>query len=305
MKIVAKKTDIKIDELGVWKDYLGIAPDDASKKIYESAIATSKKAREWYWVSKNAKKYASLIIRSASFSLLVLGVALPLFAGMSVDAQESLYLTQSGVAALAVAGLLQAADRIFGWSSGWLRYVATVTEMEAKTHKFILDWTGYTIKKDGPLNELDKCALYEMGRSFVDGILKLQNDETNKWISDFNSSVALLNDLIKSQRLSSEKAQEELEIVLAEKKKIEEEAEKANLPGGLEVNIKHKDSPMALKIGIDDEQLSEFVGRSWTKESIQPGQHTVRVLIEQPKQEIRRLVKILPDEIATIDIHLG
>jgi hypothetical protein len=301
---MTKKPDIKIEELGTWDEYLKVSPDDASKQIYESANAISNKARKWYWTSIKSKKNASFILRILSFVLLIFGAALPILAGMIVDAQKSLYLTQAGVASLAVAGLIVAADRVFGWSSGWLRYIATVTEMETATHKFRFDWVDYTIKKTEPLNEKDKQTLFEIARKFVDEILKLQSDETNKWISEFNSSIALLSDLIQSQRQSAEKAQEAAKSILVEKQEADKEAEKSKLTGSVEVDLKHKNDPITLKICIDDEKPMEFTGKSWTKASIKPGHHTVRVLIDNPKQEIRKMVKILPNEIANIEMNL-
>ncbi len=302
---MGEKPDIKIDELGTWDDYLQVSPEDASKRIYDSAIDISKKARQWYWTSIKSKKRASYVIRIVSFSLLVLGAALPLLAGMAGEAEKSLYLTQAGVAALAVAGLLQAADRVFGWSSGWLRYIVTVTEMETATYKYRFDWGEYTIKKTGSLGDQDKYNLFEIARNFVNEILQLQSEETGKWVTEFNSSIALLGDLIKSQRQSADKAQQKVVSHLAEKKKDDERSLKKKQSGSLELSLNHKSEPVTLKIGIGDQQPVEFLGKTWAKASIEPGQYTVKVLSENPKQEIQRIAHILPGEVANVEIDLS
>jgi len=51
----------------------------------------------------------------------------------------------------------------------------------------------------------DIKPLFDLAEHFDEEILKLQSDETAKWVTEFSSGVALLGELIKSQRESSEK----------------------------------------------------------------------------------------------------
>ena len=139
---MAKKKDVKVDRLGGWDDYAEKNAAEALPQIYNRVEASSKAARDWYWDSIASKRNASLAVRLLSFLLLVLGAALPILAGIYGEPQTRLLFTQLGVAALAIAGLSQAADRIFGWSSGWLRYMTTATAMENVTRRFELDWVG-------------------------------------------------------------------------------------------------------------------------------------------------------------------
>jgi hypothetical protein len=60
----------------------------------------------------------------------LVGITLPLLAALGDVPKDKLFLTQLSVASLVLAGLVQFADRVFGWSSGWMRYMSLVTAME-------------------------------------------------------------------------------------------------------------------------------------------------------------------------------
>jgi VIT1/CCC1 family predicted Fe2+/Mn2+ transporter len=133
------KKDVKVEALGDWNKYATLSAEQASAELYSHAANASNAARGWYWTSIKSKKFSSVVIRLITFGFLVFGVLLPILAALLSDTAERLYCTQIGVAALALAGLLQTADRVFGWSSGWLRYITTVTAMEGATRKFELE----------------------------------------------------------------------------------------------------------------------------------------------------------------------
>ena len=94
------------------------------------------KERSWYWRSIKDKRWISLASRVTTFGLLLFGTALPLLAGLSDNAGTRLLCAQIAITLLAAAGLFQLADKIFGWSTGWMRYVTTVTAMESATTSF-------------------------------------------------------------------------------------------------------------------------------------------------------------------------
>jgi low affinity Fe/Cu permease len=299
------KQDIKVEELGAWDNYANASASKALPAIYEHAKNASSVARTWYWKSIRSKRIASQLIRAASFVLLLFGAVLPILAGLSDDVDQRLACTQLGVAALAIAGLLQAGDRIFGWSSGWLRYITTVTAMEAATRKFELDWANYMISKPGALIDDDKRQLFEMAQQLEDEIGKLQSDETNKWVSEFNSSLAMLNDLIRSQRESAEKAAEAAQSAVVAKESAAAAKEKAQKLGGIQLSLLHKAAPVAVSVGLDSGNAETFTGTAWSRLQVTPGLHTVHVTTTVPTvQTIQQIVDVLSGEIAHTEVKL-
>ncbi len=290
------KTDITTTTLLAWDMYKGKPADEALQSIYERATNTSRTICKWYWTSITTKRRTSLGIRFIIFSLLILGTVLPILAGLKGDTEVRLQFTQYGVAALALAGLLQVADRVFGWSSGWLRYITTVTAMENLTRRFELEWAGYILNRTGLLGESDTRPLFDLAKGFEDEIVKLQSDETDKWVTEFNSGVALLGDMIKSQRESGEKAVEAARASVA-----------AQRNGAIEVTLVHKADVKPVTIAIDDEKPpEEFAGTSWSRLNVPPGPHTVSVVTSgAAPQTIKKVVEVLSGGVGRVEVKLA
>lgn len=199
------KQNVRVSGLGSWNDYLDAEPASAVARIYAAVDEHSRVARDWYWNAIAIKRQASRGARLLSFLLVAAGASLPLLAGLKDDTTARLIFTQLGVMALAIAGLAQAADSVFGWSRGWMRYIATVTAMERATRAFSMDWAAFFLEHGSPTAE-HVPPLFRMARSFDDTISRLQADETNQWIVDFNTGAAVLSELLNSEREVSDKA---------------------------------------------------------------------------------------------------
>ncbi|MGA1876180.1 MAG: SLATT domain-containing protein [bacterium] len=205
---MAKKSNITTSQLLPWDTYKDKPAEKALQSIYERANKTSVTICTWYWLSIKKKRVTSLTTRFLTLSLLIIGTVLPLLAGLRESVAGRLFLTQFGVAALACAGLFQVADRVFGWSSGWLRYITTVTAMESLTRRFELDWADCMLNLTGNPNGAKVKQFFDLAKRFEEEILKLQSEETGKWVADFSSGAVLLDGLVKSQRESGAKSAE-------------------------------------------------------------------------------------------------
>jgi hypothetical protein len=135
--------------------------------------------------------------------------------------------TQFAVTLLAVAGLFQVGDKIFGWSTGWMRYITTVTDMEAATTHFDIEWSKYLIAKSGAIEAADVKALFSLSETLERELMRLQTDETNKWVSEFNAGLSLLDSLIKAQREETQKQLKALRTTVSNAQATAEADEKA------------------------------------------------------------------------------
>ncbi len=289
-----------------WDKYKDKPIDEALQSIYERASSTSRTICSWYWTSIKTKRRTSLGVRFIIFSLLILGTVLPILAGLKGETEIRLQFTQYGVAALALGGLLQVADRVFGWSSGWLRYITTVTAMEYLTRKFELDWAGYVLNRTGALSESDARQLFDLAKRCEDDIVKLQSDETDKWVTEFNSGIALLGDLIKSQRESGEKAIEVARAAVAAQQGAAQASEKAKQNGAIELTLVHKAEVKPVTIAIDEKTIEEFTGTVWSRLNLPPGQHTITIVtIGATPQTIRKVVEIPSGGVARVEAKLA
>lgn len=300
---MAAKPDISTKKLSPWDEYKDKTPGEALASIYAHVAASSSMMCTWYWVSIRTKSRTSLSARSIAFVLLVLGTSLPIFAAIQAEAADKLLFTQWAVALLAVAGLTQVADRVFGWSSGWMRYITTVTTMENLTRAFELEWAKYIVSKNAPLDLTDIKTLFDLAKGLEQELTKLQADETTKWVTEFNTGISLLESLIKTQREETDKKLDAIRTTLTTQDSAAKAEEKAKLPGALEVTLTHKAEPKKVRIALDKESPVEFLGLTWSRLNIIPGQHVVSIqTISDPPQTIEKVVEIGPSSVAKIEI---
>lgn len=280
--------------LGAWDSYASLCINDAVNSIFNGAQEFSQKKRQWYRDNIDFKKKASKVTRLSCFFLFLAGVILPLIAATSDIAPTKLLITQFGVVSLVIAGLGLALDRIFGWSSGWVRYISTLFEMEERTWNFTRDWSDYILKHDNKLTKKDMEILYKKASEFEVEITRLRNDETKQWIAEFNHGIALLNDLIRSQR-------EETEQIDAQQKDSHQEK-----PGAIEVDFLYKDGPVPLNISMDDGEEIDFKGYSWSSNNqLTPGIHTINVhTIGKDAPVISKSVTVGSGEIKHVEISV-
>lgn len=300
-----KKANIATSRLLPWDTYKDKPAEAALQSIYERASKTSTTICTWYWLSIKTKRRTSLTVRFLTLSLLIVGTVLPILAGLRDNVADRLFFTQFGVAALACGGLLQVADRVFGWSSGWLRYITTVTAMESLTRRFELDWAGCILNLTGTLNESNVKQLFDFAKRFEEEMLKLQSEETDKWVLDFNGGMALLNSLIKSQHESGEKAIEAACAAAAAQEAARRAVEKTKQSGALEVTLIHKAEAKKVSIAFDDGASEDFLGTVWSKLNLSPGQHIIHIsTIEVPQQTINKIIEVPPEGVAHVEIRL-
>jgi hypothetical protein len=178
--------------------------------------------------------------------------------------------------------------------------------MENLARKFELDWASYIFEKSGDVSDNDKKPLFDIALKFEQDTEKLQGDETDKWVTEFSSSVALLGELIKSQRESGEKAVEAARATIASQQKVVEEHAKSLQGGGVEVTIKHEAEPVLLNISVDAGTAQEFMGSSWAQAGLTPGQHTISITRPGARPvTIQKIVEIQPGSIAHSEVKFS
>jgi hypothetical protein len=299
------KANISTKKLLKWDEYKDKKPEETLPSIYAHIEATSLQMCSWYWTSIRTKRLTSLTARIITFVLLILGTTLPIFAAIQAEAKDKLLFTQWAVALLAIAGLLQVADKVFGWSSGWVRYVTTVTTMENLTRAFQMEWATYLVLKNNGLDASDAKALFDLAYRLEQELTKLQAEETTKWVAEFNTGVSLLDTLIKTQREETDKKLEAIRTSLTAQDASAKAEEKGKIPGSLEVLITGKGELKKIKIALDEEAPADFLGQAWSKLSVPVGRHLLRVsTLDEPPRVIERIVEIKPDSVTREQVNI-
>jgi hypothetical protein len=301
---MASKPDIST-KLSPWDSYKQKKPEEAAGTIYQHIADTSTMICTWYWTSIRSKKSTSLVARALAFAGLVAGTALPIFAALQKEDTAKLMFTQWGVGLLATSGLLLVADRVFGWSSGWMRYITTVTTMENLTRAFQLEWGRLLLTKSTPLDLSDAKSLYELAASLEQELVKLQAEETTKWCAEFNTGISLLEAMIKSQREETDKKLDAIRTSLSTQQKTIAADEKANRPGAIEATLSHKAEPKTVHVSLDTETPSAFVGTVWSRSPVEPGIHILHVrTADNPPIVAQRAIEVGPSAVARVEIKM-
>jgi len=300
------KQNVRIETLLVWDRYKDKPFAEALPMIYLHAQEISKKRCAWYWESIKSKRRSSICTRVFIFIFLIIGTLFPILAGLGNESVVRLQFTQYGVAALAFAGLLQVVDRVFGWSSGWLRYIKTVTAMENCTRRFELDWASYIIDKKGKIDENDTKRLFDLAKQFEDDLSKLQSDETDQWITEFSNSVTLISELIKSQRESVQKTTAAAHAAIASSQQTVQESNKVQENGAIELKIIHEFVPTTVSIAIDQEPAQPFIGSSWVRVDLKPGPHILSIVTTgETSKTIQKIVEVTPGGLTKTEVKLS
>jgi hypothetical protein len=287
-------------------DFAGDSTADIARRVFELVETRSREGRDWYWRSIRGKRLGSLAVRTVAYVAAVGGSAAPIIAAVRPTADERLFITQIGVACLVLAGVVLLADRLFGWSSGWLRYVSTVLAMERLTQQFRMDWAAYLLLKDpGALTKEDARALFDLARRFQYGLDERIKEETDGWVAEFNSGMAALDQMIRVQREASEKA------ALLAREAAEAKNGKA-LPGAIEVHVVQVNKParpVALELASNGTTRHDttFTGPSWAKTDLPPGIYTVRAIVGHGTIEMiesMRVVTVQGGSLSKIELTL-
>lgn len=77
-----------------------------------------------------------------------------------------------------------------------MRYITTATTMENLCRAFQLEWAKYLVSKTTPLDASDTKALFDLAEKLEQELLKLQGDETTKWVTEFNAGISILDTAI-------------------------------------------------------------------------------------------------------------
>ncbi|TMQ11254.1 MAG: SLATT domain-containing protein [Deltaproteobacteria bacterium] len=279
---MGRKADIKQPQFLAWDQFDGKEPKEALPAIYNHAAEFSARCRAWYWHSIQHKRTVSTGARFTAFALAAFGVVAPLTAAMwSLDGQRLLW-SQLAVAAFALAGLVQLADRVFGWSSGWLRYISTVMAMENLTRQFELDWAGYFIALGRAVRPAEVRAVFDIAERF-----EIQVAELEKRVTEFNTGLAALNDIMKTARESTQKTEAEARDAL-------HALSKTRSPGAIELTATTTSQLLpTMAVALDDGQAEVCNGLTWAKLKVDPGPHRMVIQASHDNTLLSEIVKIV------------
>lgn len=190
---------------------------DAIQALFKKIDGDVSAAIDWYARSKRYKTWASQILRGLAIALGAIGGLAPLVAGIPqiTDGSwglNSALIGQCGYILIGIAAGLMAADRFFGVSTGWMRYMTTQMAIQHAQIDFRFDWARrLRALNDRPPDDDTVVKFLDRGRAFIQTINDMVKDETDAWVNEFRSGLSQLEATLAAQRKKAERAGEEVQ----------------------------------------------------------------------------------------------
>jgi|GEM_PF-2151854 len=195
-----KKTpnDIHPSYLSHDEDSKSIAgdPEQLCCLVQEKTIETI----NWYIKKKWWPKFFSRVLRFFAIVFAIVGGLAPIIGAFFVEHKLGQIDSSWGYVALALSGSFILMDKLFGFSTTWMRFVTTQIQLQQALAEFQMDWAMLkdTDEKQVPEtpsnpNDVDiRTARLDRLKKFQMEVWEIIEKETQAWITEFRSSLALL-----------------------------------------------------------------------------------------------------------------
>jgi hypothetical protein len=150
----------------------------APADVYADLLMLYEEVIGWYLREKERKKTRSKTLRGTALALVTCGGLIPLMSAVApwVNAQV-------GYLFLAAAAALTLADKSFGYSAAWDRFVRLAVEANVLYLRLQVEW------RSGVGRDRDTDHLWELVEGYAARLGELVLSETTKWSDELQSSI--------------------------------------------------------------------------------------------------------------------
>jgi SMODS and SLOG-associating 2TM effector domain 2 len=261
---------------------------ESLRSVYAVTFAQGESAIDWYRSAIRSKRLGSIILRSCAIALASIGALLPLVSAVATKfgqraPSNELVDAQWGYIAFATAAACVAADKFFGLSTGWIRYMKTQLILEGAITNLRYDWIALLarVSNGSPTSDEIQTMLQKL-KEFVTFVRTQIQLETDAWILEFQANLVDLSNTVKSRA-------------------------EVTKPGSLQVtvpNAKEFDGGARALLDHSDERTIEGTQCLFT--SVPPGSHEILVRGKKGGKpfEIASVVRVTPDSLVSINLTL-
>lgn len=241
--------------------------------IYQRTEKHALETINWYLLSKKEKKFWAQNLRLGVIILTALAGLLPMFS------EVGKFSPVWASIALGFAGVLLAVDKFFGYSSAWMRFIATEHQIRQCLHEFQIDYELEQAGWDGaqPTAEQTQKILGQC-KAFLFKVDAIVRQETDQWLAEFQDAL------------------KQIEIDSAAKTKPE-----ARNVGGVNVTLSNADQfPNGWKITVDGGTSIDCSGKSTALPDLTVGMHKLRLEgeLNHETKAVERLVTVTSGHIS-------
>lgn len=274
---------------------------DSLQSLLRYVEAEAQKSIDWYWRNKRWKARFSRWIQFLSVVLTSAGALLPIVGTLAGSKTLSNSLWSSLLVGSAAA--LLALDKAFGFSSGWVRYVMTATNIRGTLEAFRMEWILQAAKAVPTPTPEQLDVLIKTARDFRVSVENHVMQETKDWVNEFQSNMAQMEKDVTSQLTSLKAAAEKASATQAA----------ADQPGSIQLTVPNAEKGDAATIHVRLENSDGLkadgvvVGsKTWVGLNLSPDHYklTVSSLINTKPASTTSVVVIKPGEVTQVSVSL-
>lgn len=251
--------------------------------VYDYTVYKANSSIGWYDRDAKRKKRWARTLRLTAIGFAALGAVFPVLIPILNDWGVDIGSTWATIV-LAIAGGAVATDRLFGFSSSWMRSITTGMRLRGMLDSFQFAWESERVMLGGevPTNEQAQALIARCGE-FVDAVGAVVQEETAVWVQEFSNSLAQLD-----QRIAGERDTQRV--------------------AALVVNVVNGDqTDDGWLLTVQGKRTQQYRGVSGVMNGLFPGLYRVRVeaTIDGKSVASETAVTITAGEIAHITLTLG
>lgn len=243
----------------------------AVDQVFDHAMNLAEDAIGWYISAKNTKRFFARGLRVLAILLGAAAALLPTVGELFARDGESLVRAGWTAVLLGLVGVALLLDRFYGFSTGWMRYIATELQLQQITHEFQIDWEAERAGWEGsPPNREQAVQMIARAKAFIVQINGIIRVETAQWIQEFESTLRQLDEAARVKPAINE-------------------------PGGLNLTVANGNTTTnGWTLTIDGGTPELHRGTAAAKRSLVPGYHEVRIKGEIGGRAVQaeRIVKV-------------
>lgn len=180
-----------------------IATESKITALYLFAKEVKANSCDWYWMSIKRKKKAAFTVLLFVF-ILVIVASLIQFCLINLNALgdgDKFFYSQCSVGLYTLAAILFLMDKVFGWTTGWVRYVTTVMDIQKAYDSFIVEWFSFPDETRPELKEKVLIKRLELVKNIIKTINDKQYQETIQWATEFGDGVNQLRSFMNNLKV--------------------------------------------------------------------------------------------------------
>jgi zinc transporter ZupT len=260
------------------------------KALYTRVVQNALGVEAWYRTNKTKKKWGASLTRTGAVLLTAAATMTPIVRELWPVVDSNAWKPVPFAALFAaLAATCIALDKLLGFSSGWMRYISAMMELQTKIDAFRFAWNQSVLEEltdpRTPKQTTSKALALLSG--LMADVREVLNKETQLWASEFKSSLTDLDKFTEAQRIAV-----------------------SALPstGSIRIKVKNVDQldDKSFKVQLNEGPSLEGSGSTLARNNLQPGQVRVRAFAKRGQVVVsaENIAIIQPGEIADVELEL-